>query len=214
MKTRIAFIGADENDLKFIEFISHMPNYEIALIADERKDSAGMKYAKENQIRTAFSFSDAIRFQDIDVFAVLTPGVDIVRHLPQAEMSEKTFIDRKQFQFIYNTVWSLMSSEYLEIEHHLLNNTKEIQKAISDFGIITKNIDILAINASIEAARAGESGKGFAVVASNIKDLVKSSREMLLHIKLILEKFTKTHQQMIEIRTSLSEDRPDSMESD
>ena len=113
------------------------------------------------------------------------------------------FVSREQFSFIYDAVTALISTRYSLVEEDFLANTKEIKKAISDFGVITKNIDILAINASIEAARAGESGKGFAVVASNIKDLVKSSREMLTHIKSILEKFTKTHQQMIDLREGI-----------
>lgn len=200
MKKRVAFIGVDRGDLKFVRFIESLPDFEIVLIADDRKDSEGIKYAEENQIRITSSLTDALKFQDIDVFAVFSPGIDVFRHTLQTEKGEHTFVDRKQFSFIYDTVVSLISTRYSFVEEDFLANTKEIKKAISDFGVITKNIDILAINASIEAARAGESGKGFAVVASNIKDLVKSSREMLVHIKSILEKFTKTHQQMIEIK--------------
>jgi methyl-accepting chemotaxis protein len=200
MKRRVAFFGVDRDDLKFIKFIQSLPEFEVALIADDRKDSAGIKYAEENQIRITSSLSDALKFQDIDIFAVFSPGIDVFRHIPQSGRGEHVFVDRKQFSFIYDAVTALISTRYSFVEEDFLANTKEIKKAISDFGVITKNIDILAINASIEAARAGESGKGFAVVASNIKDLVKSSREMLTHIKSILEKFTKTHQQMIDLR--------------
>lgn len=42
---------------------------------------------------------------------------------------------------------------------------------------ITKQTQLLSLNASIEAARAGEQGKGFAVVASEIKSLSEQSAE-------------------------------------
>ncbi|MBP7432274.1 hypothetical protein KA996_01890 [bacterium] len=213
MKRKIAFIGAGRDEIKFVKFIACLPEFEIALIADDRKDSAGIKYAEENQIRTVTSLNEALKFHDINIFAVFSPGIDVFK-FSQSVKTDQTVVDRKQFEFLYDAVGSLISTRYSFVEDNFLLNTKEIKKAISDFGMITKNIDILAINASIEAARAGESGKGFAVVASNIKDLVKSSREMLIHIKSILEKFTKTHQHMIDLRTALVGKESDKNESE
>ncbi len=44
---------------------------------------------------------------------------------------------------------------------------------------ITKQTNILSLNASIEAARAGEAGKGFAVVADEIRRLAEQSRQSI-----------------------------------
>lgn len=208
MKKSIAFIGAGKDDIKFIKFIDSLPGFEVTLIADDRGDSAGIKYAMENQIRTVLSFNETFKFHDIDIFVIFSPLIDSCK-FSQSIKAEQTVVDRKQFEILYSVTNSLVSLKYSAVEEELLVNIKEIQKAIADFGLITKNIDILAINASIEAARAGNAGRGFAVVASNIKDLVKSSREMLLHIKSILEKFTKTHDQMAKLRLSLSDKRED-----
>ena len=48
---------------------------------------------------------------------------------------------------------------------------------------ITRQTNLLSLNASIEAARAGEAGRGFAVVASEISKLADSSSDTATNIQ-------------------------------
>lgn len=48
---------------------------------------------------------------------------------------------------------------------------KQVSKATSDVGTISRQTDLLALNAAIEAARAGRHGEGFMVVANEVKSL-------------------------------------------
>ncbi|OWA34742.1 hypothetical protein B9G55_16160 [Saccharibacillus sp. O16] len=57
------------------------------------------------------------------------------------------------------------------------SRSDEITQVLGAITSISKQIQMLSLNASIEAARAGEHGKGFAVVADEVRKLSDQSRE-------------------------------------
>lgn len=63
----------------------------------------------------------------------------------------------------------------------------EIVKILGTLDEITRQTNLLSLNASIEAARAGEQGKGFAVVAQEIRNLSENSSDFTEQIHKILE---------------------------
>jgi len=209
VKQRIAFVGAGNEHLKIIKFIYQMPEYEISLIADEYSGGEGIRFAVEKQIPISTNLNEVLKTANVDIIAVLYPGTELYNHFVSSARPSQTVINSDHLTFIYELISSMINSKYLQIENQFSANTKDISRAIDNFGLITKNIDILAINASIEAARAGESGKGFAVVAANIKELVKNSRELLGHVKTIIEKFSQTQQSMSSFREIILEKQED-----
>jgi iron only hydrogenase large subunit-like protein len=65
----------------------------------------------------------------------------------------------------------------------ILSKIKDLDLNQNDLTGITKNINLIAINASIEAAAAGQYGKGFAVVAEEIQKLADRSKIIMVDIK-------------------------------
>ncbi len=68
----------------------------------------------------------------------------------------------------------LLQSSFADIENTLLRLEK-LNQNISD---VSKQTNLIAMNAAVEAARSGDAGKGFAVIASEIKRLSDESSEM------------------------------------
>ncbi|MNW53190.1 Methyl-accepting chemotaxis protein McpC [compost metagenome] len=64
----------------------------------------------------------------------------------------------------------------------------ESTRFISD---ISKQTNLLSLNASIEASRAGEAGRGFAVVASEIRNLADQSRTSSQDIDELLQEINQ-----------------------
>ena len=79
-----------------------------------------------------------------------------------------------------------MSSNLLAETNKANENANDSNEIIGIIQNISKQTNLLGLNASIEAARAGETGKGFTVVAKEIRKLSNSTKDSIDNIQAII----------------------------
>ena len=88
-----------------------------------------------------------------------------------------------------------MIKQSTDVVNSLSDSSGKIGKILSIIEDITKQINLIALNASIEATKAGEKGKGFAVVADEIKKLAERTSHST----------TEISEMIVKIQTNVSE---------
>jgi methyl-accepting chemotaxis protein len=96
---------------------------------------------------------------------------------------------KKSNEDIVSTIFNIHEQvlSIQEIIHSLNKQSQTIGGIIVNVEEISRQSNLLALNASLEAIKAGDQGKGFDVVAQEINRLSLQSHQATIHIRLLLD---------------------------
>lgn len=86
----------------------------------------------------------------------------------------------------------------------LTQSTDSIKSILAPMVDITKQTNILSLNASIEASRAGAAGKGFMVIAEEIRRLAAQSGHSIETVSAVTEDIQETIRNTVDVLLSIS----------
>lgn len=107
---------------------------------------------------------------------IATSSAEVTEKIGQASNEAMTGNELAQTAVSQMKLVEEAASKSRESIATLSDRSESISETVGAIMEITKQVNILSLNASIEAARAGEHGKGFAVVAEEIRKLAEQSR--------------------------------------
>jgi len=192
----------------------HIPQYTVS---DAQIEKAFVQLDKMTEEKRNFDCMACGSDSCYSMARKIALGIDIPHNCIQEEKSTikedhekiKT-LSKANFDNIIKILEDM--SKIKSLSDEIVSSIRNVDEAIEQYGnmskdisLISRTINILAINASIEAARAGALGKSFAVVAQEVKTLAVKSGNTVSKTDTISKKAVESAAEIDEKIANISE---------
>lgn len=146
----------------------------------------GISYDMTNQMSSMLDVENFIK-EIVDGHKNMVKNGDLIERTASSIMTTVQQSNKIYEELISKMNESLVSNSKLASEvKNLYEKAFKIQNIADAVNEISKNTNLLSLNASIEAAKASENGSGFAVVANEIRKLAAISSSQAKEIQIIV----------------------------
>jgi DNA-binding Lrp family transcriptional regulator len=212
----IGILGGGEIGKELLQVFVKMNLVWVKYVADIDEDAPAMKLAQEEEVDTTTDIMEVINDPEIDLIIEVTGAEGVLATVRENKREDTGVITGETAYLVYNIVEEYkifqqqlceeviehLSSVYSEIEV----DSQNIDDLLTQIKKVTKNLNMLALNASIEAARAGEEGQGFSVVADEVKELSEESGRLVGNIDEINEDVAGLNNRIGEVISKIKEE--------
>lgn len=164
-------VVADSNDLKTrVQVLNEMAEHSAASVEEIGKGSTMIA-------SSAMDNSRAMDEINMGIQHIASAAGEVTEQISEASTEAQSGNDIAQSAVEQMRQVEQASEQSLEQFRLMNERSLMIGEVVQGITEITKQIQMLSLNASIEAARAGEHGRGFAVVAGEVRKLSEQSKE-------------------------------------
>ncbi len=183
--------GFSEDVSKIMETMKET-SHDINLILNQVSETA-TNQAQDTE-RGVYIIGDSIKSLETIANSSIRYKIDIEESVESVETSYRNV------QATANEITQVLSKfNGIRVKNNdLKNNIDNINTIVTIISSISKQINMLALNASIEAARAGDSGRGFNVVAKEIRTLSIETNNTIGEVNKILKEFIGSINEIID----------------
>ncbi|QUL56134.1 methyl-accepting chemotaxis protein [Paenibacillus tritici] len=163
-------VVADSNDLKArVQILNHMAEQSASSVEEIGKGSTMIASSARDNSRAMDEINMGIQH-------IASAAGEVTEQISEASTEAQSGNDIAQSAVEQMRQVEQASEQSLEQFRMMNERSLMIGEVVQGITEITKQIQMLSLNASIEAARAGEHGRGFAVVAGEVRKLSEQSK--------------------------------------
>ncbi|MGM0500911.1 MAG: methyl-accepting chemotaxis protein [Bacillota bacterium] len=209
----ITIIGGGEVGCNLLQIFLDMEKVNVNYVVDLDPEAPAIQLAEKEGVETTTDAMEIVGDRGIDLILEVTGSQEVSDMVKENKPSSTEVISGKTSYFIYNIINEYKSLEgdlvKTVIEHlddvynSIKDDSKDVDSLLEQIQSITKNLNMLALNASIEAARAGEAGQGFSVVADEVKSLSSESNKIVGEIEQINANIIELNQSIFGVISDL-----------